>query len=224
MLDLIPCADSPNCEIKVVRFPVRFRHLRSTEIYCPDCKTVPMRRRKTRLEKIRKDRLRAEARNANALESQANGATEDSNDVPVEQQAESSTIAENRGTDADNLFLNFANFDNLLPTIAEFEAFFSIPPIAPPSRPNVGPLVSDSDDPFWNTQDAEAYEQEMQAMGFFPTPRDSTAPPSRPSVDPLVSDSDDPAWSTQDAEASEQEMQAMGFLPTPPDSSDETEE
>lgn len=101
-LALRPCEDRPNCELKRPRIP---KHLRSTENYCPNCRGLTKRERKTLKDKMSKARRDSRAKSVKAQEDSGQ----------VEQHGESSRTAENRGAADDGLLLH----DDLISTSGE---------------------------------------------------------------------------------------------------------
>lgn len=152
-LEPILCDNRPGCEIEVIRIP---KKLRSTEVHCPDCRLTTRRQRRAR---YMREYYRAHRRKTNR-------AVENSADAVAEHGAESSIVAESRGAVGGG-FLSDSH--NLFAVSAETENVFSLSQIALcSSRHFISTMVSDSDDPTWNMQDAEQYVQEMQDMGFWP--------------------------------------------------------
>lgn len=90
-LRLIPCEKKPNCETKATRIPAK---LRSTESYCPDCRRVTRRQRKTIVLTAWRAARKKSAK-AEALEGQTTDAGE-SGHAGAELQTESSRMGESR--------------------------------------------------------------------------------------------------------------------------------
>lgn len=91
ILPLVPCENRPNCDIVVIRIP---SDLRSAESYCPNCKDVTPRQRKTQYEKARRAGLSKPG--TETLKAENNGADDEAH-AGVGQQTESSRIGESRG-------------------------------------------------------------------------------------------------------------------------------
>lgn len=76
-LGIVHCENSPNCEIERHRVPRRVRSTRTTGVYCPSCMTIT---KEERLKKLKRETyMRNKSKRAK------------------EQQAESSSMGENRG-------------------------------------------------------------------------------------------------------------------------------
>lgn len=90
LLRLLPCDDKPNCEIEYARIRGR---IPSTEIYCPDCRKMTKKQRKSQMSKARYALLMEAAK----AQTSKTDSVEDSSHAGVEQQAESSAMGESRG-------------------------------------------------------------------------------------------------------------------------------
>lgn len=118
VLEFIPCEDDPNCEITFERTRGRKR---STEGYCPNCRTMTKEERKHLMAKGRSEK----AKRAKLQEGKTND-PDQSVHVEVEQQPDPSAIGERIGATSDgvlpgagNLFSNF-KFPSLLPEEERF--------------------------------------------------------------------------------------------------------
>lgn len=118
ILELISCEDDPNCEITFDRIRGRKR---STEGFCPNCRTMTKGERKQLMARGRSEK----AKRAKLQEGKIND-PDHSARVEVEQQADPSAIGERIGASsggilpgADNIFSNF-KFPSLLPEEERF--------------------------------------------------------------------------------------------------------
>lgn len=99
-LALIPCENRPNCEVQRPRIP---QNLRSTERYCPDCRVMTRQQRKSWMNK----RWSRDSAVVNKTAVNETNAAECRAYAGVEQHAESSRVAESRGSVENGFLLDF---------------------------------------------------------------------------------------------------------------------
>ena len=114
-LPLLPCENRPNCEIERPRVP---RYLRSAEHYCPECRILTKKERRSLLQLNRRKTRRA-ARATSGAESRAHPG--------VEPRAESSSMAESRGVVGNGTPLDFN--DSVSNTIYDAPANGEVPSV-----------------------------------------------------------------------------------------------
>lgn len=88
--DVHPCAHAPNCEIQFVRV----RRVGKSDAYCPDCKALTPRERKSQRQRAARKNKRAKARSAKAQKGKVTGHRAHSG---MKKQGESSAMGESRG-------------------------------------------------------------------------------------------------------------------------------
>ncbi|MCJ1268828.1 hypothetical protein MMC22_008716 [Lobaria immixta] len=88
--DVHPCAHAPNCEIQFVRV----RRVGKSDAYCPDCKALTPRERKSQRQRAARKNKRAKAQSAKAQKGKVTGHRAHSG---MKKQGESSAMGESRG-------------------------------------------------------------------------------------------------------------------------------